>query len=564
MELTLLTDAEALRVTEEPDFRNDWIALCGRCPWATVCQHPDFVLPWYRLYADTFLPVVVLARSARGELRGLLTLARRRGSVRMTGAGECQAEYQAWLAAPGDGDDFMRAALAQLRAGFPGVELRLRYLPPGIPLGWTVEAGGCARHCVLRAHRRPLMHIDEAAMTRQRNKKNHRQNYNRLGRVGDVRFEQVRGNERFDQVFDTICRQYDFRQGALHRQTPFRDDPRKKPFYFELHRRGLLHTTILTVNGELAASQLGLVSPGRALHLGINSHAPAFAAHSPGSLLLAMLGVHLAREGIPLFDLTPGGDAYKEHFATGHDLVFELAAYAGRTQRLKVELPAGAARAAKALLGACGLRGAHVRLAVDTARRSWQMAWRRAAGQAHAAQPRLSPESAGRACPPERKPGETGVSRNSVADALQFDARCAPLGYWQFLRLAMERMERSHDLYSLVRDGRLMVFCWLAAGSATLLPHELQQLAAHPHGAMLLFDMYVHPEAAKGEFLRGFIDQVLSDLQNRGGSGHLDWRCEQGLELSRAIEELSYSALQEPCPMFAAELARSGTGDPRA
>lgn len=559
MKLSLLTGRDAVDLAQSPAIQSKWKALHAACPWATACQHPDFVLPWYQLYQERFLPVLVLAESASGELQGLLTLARSPGSGAMTGAGERQAEYHAWLAAPDAGDDFIRAAIPALRAAFPGLALRLRYLPPGIPLGWTVERAGCARHCTLHTHRRPVMHVDAAAMARQRSKKNHRQNFNRLQRMGVVAFEKVCGHERFAAVLDDICAQYDFRQGALHHQMPFHADPLKKPFYLELDKRGLLHTSLLTVDGEVAAAHVGLLSIGRAVHLGINTHAPAFAAHSPGNLLLAMLGVRLAEDAMPVLDLTPGGDGYKEHFATGHDLVFELTAYASARQRLKMELLAGAARALKTGLQAVGYRPARVRAALLALKQTSLTRLRSAAC-------RLLPGSRVRAlrCPvggDARQPGDTGVSKNCLDDAMKFDARSATLTYWQFLRLAMDRMERSNDLYSLVRDGKLLVFCWLAMGGGAIFPHELQLLASQPGGTVLLFGLYVHPELAKRECVRGFIQQILYDLQRQGVDRQLHVQCRLSAELQQVFEDSGFtdvSGKPPRLPLRTPDTARPG------
>ncbi|MGI4719752.1 MAG: GNAT family N-acetyltransferase [Janthinobacterium lividum] len=358
MELRVSSGEEVHDLARCAQFRADWLALYEACAWATACQHPDFVLPWYLLYGERFQPVVVLARSRDGALQGLLTLALDAHGA-LSAAGGPQAEYHAWLAGSADaGNVFIARAIPALRAAYPGADLRLRYLPPGIPLDWMHDVGGGARHCVLRPHRRPVMRIDPEAMGRQRSKKNHRQNFNRLRRMGEVVFEKVERTARFAEVFEDICIQYDLRQDALYRQSPFQSDPMKKPFFLELHRRGLLHASLLTVGGEVAASHVGLLSAGRALHLGINTHATAFAAHSPGNLLLAMLGVHLAEEALPLLDLTPGGDEYKEHFANGHDLAFELVAYAGAVRRARGEAIALAAHCVKAGLRRAGYRPA--------------------------------------------------------------------------------------------------------------------------------------------------------------------------------------------------------------
>ncbi|VXB88662.1 GNAT family N-acetyltransferase [Massilia sp. 9I] len=558
MNLILLTGSEAQDALASDEFQEHWRALYERCPWASACQHPGFVLPWYRLYHDAFLAVVVIARYPEGGLAGLLTLARPRAGGAITAAGERQAEYHAWLASPADADGFILAALTVLRRAFGGVELRLRYLPPGIPLGWSVAGGGAARHCVLHASRRPLVHVDASAMARQRSKKNHRQNFNRLGRMGRPAFEKIDSHARFAEVADDIRSQYDFRQAVLHHQTPFRDDPRKLPFLFALHERGLLHVTVLTIDGEVAASHVGLLSPGRAVHLGLNTHSPVYAAHSPGHLLLAMLGVRLAEEGMPLFDLTPGGDEYKEHFATGHDLVFELVAYGSGTRRLAGQVRSAALHCAKAGLRAAGLRRADLS-AIRAAFPEMLRRWRACVVDCVRGRPhgRLAAgwlvRQAGAA------PGDTlrpALARNRLADALCFDEAGAPLGYWQFQRQAISRMEHSRQLYSLAKDGKLLVCCWLAIGAAGALPPELRPVTDGREGAILLFDLYRHPEFADRACVVDFIASLLHELRRRGMDGPIAVDCGWNPELRQMFEANGFAAIDR------APLRRDGESPP--
>jgi CelD/BcsL family acetyltransferase involved in cellulose biosynthesis len=490
------TGDSALQHVGSENFRAKWRALYDSCPWATACQHPDFVLPWYVLYGAAFLPVIVFDERADGTLDGLLTLALPAHGKTLTGAGDHQAEYQGWIQAPGAGSGFMAHALRALRAQFPGAGLRLKYLPPGIPLGWTEENEAAAGLCALRTHARPLMQIDAAGMSRQRNKKNHRQNYNRLKRLGEVEFESVVEHDRFLDMFDEISLQYDFRQAAFFRNMPFSRDPLKKPFHIELQKRGLLHTTVLTVGDKVAASHIGLFSKGRAIHLGINTYDPAFAAHSPGNLLLAMLGVHLVAEGVPLLDLTPGGDKYKEQFATGHDLVSELIVYPDRASRLIGETLLSAIRFSKARLGAAGVRPAEVVAALQKMKDFTVLG------------KKLRPKASGHVCELRYRPGalpvvNTGlpIARNSLQDMVKFDAQGSFARYCDFLGMVMKRLERSIDLFTLVQDGRLAMFCWVRSVTAEARNH------------IELFDLYVHPGFETEELIRTFIAQLVLELR---------------------------------------------------
>ncbi len=568
MELTLVTGSAALDLAGSEAFRQKWARLLAGCPWATACQHPDFVVPWYRLYQARFLPIVVHARAHDGELLGLLPLALETGGRTITGAGERQAEYQCWLAGRGH-DGFAGAAIRKVLDGFPGADIRLRYLPPDIPLDWLGRDAGYGLqealsrapsgrlHYALRSHPRPLIRLDPAAAERQRNKKNHRQNYNRLSRMGIVAFSQLDDESAFMRVFDDICIQYDFRQGVLHHQLPFRDDPLKKRFYAELYRRGLLHVATLTVDGVLAAAHVGLLSAGRAVHLGINTHAPAFAAHSPGSLLIAMLAVQLAQQALPVFDLTPGGDAYKQHFATDHDVVFELVVYGSGARRLAQEALAGAHRLARQAALALGYRRTELLQAFDTLRSLARgrrlrdtILWACTGKGYRRYRLRYSPGAARSAR------GAPFVAVDSLSAALDYDARSSPLGYWQFLRQAAQRMERASRLYSLARNGKLLAFCWLKYCPTATLPGALRQVAGQApvqsDGAILLFDLHVHPDVSGDDLLHGFVEGILRDLYigDRAGRGGAQLSCDCQLDPGQRRTFAATGFTDAPGPAF--------------
>jgi CelD/BcsL family acetyltransferase involved in cellulose biosynthesis len=520
MTVQMLTSHSALQHLGSENFRARWIALYDSCPWATACQHPDFVLPWYALYGAAFLPVIVFDERDDGTLAGLLTLALRPHGKTLTGAGDQQAEYQGWIQASGAGGGFMPHALRALRAQFPGADLRLKYLPPGIPLNWTEEKEGAGGLCAVRTHARPLMQIDAAGMSRQRNKKNHRQNYNRLKRLGEVQLESVVEHDHFLGMFDEISLQYDFRQAAFFRNMPFSRDPLKKPFYIELQKRGLLHTTVLTVGDQVAASHIGLFSQGRAIHLGINTYDPAFAAHSPGNLLLAMLGVHLVAEGVPLLDLTPGGDKYKEQFATGHDVVSELIVYPDRASRLIGETLLGAVRFSKARLRAAGVRPAEV-VAAFQKMKDFTVFGKK-----------LRPKTNGQVCELRYRPGALPVvntrlpiARNSLQDMVKFDAQGSFARYCDFLGTVMKRLERSIDLFTLVQDGRLAMFCWVRSVTAEARNH------------IVLFDLYVHPDFEKGDLIRNFIAQLVLELRGTAHDTDISYRGALNGELQTVLKQ---------------------------
>lgn len=542
MHLTILTGREALNCVNSKEFQSRWQSLYDGCPWATACQHPDFVEAWYAHYYESFLPVMIFGEGSDGSLAGLLPLALRRNGTRLTGAGEQQAEYQGWIQAPDADASFIVNAIWEIRGRFPGVDIFLKYLPPGIPLHWMDEQADYGKLCALRTLARPIMRADAAAMVRQRNKKNHRQNYNRLKRLGAIEFERVVEHDHFIRVFDEMCIQYDFRQAALYWNMPFSNDPAKKPFYLELHKRGLLHTTILTVGDRIAASHIGLLSEERAVHLGINTYDPALAAHSPGNLLLAMLGVHLAAEEMPLLDLTPGGDGYKEHFATEHDSVYELTIYGDKTRRLKTEALLNAKRLLKTRLRMAGYRTADVLGAVEKLKIVKPSGLRNLVDKLRVRLTFRPCELQHRQSARAVTPGTLRISRDCLHDVLKFDSGGSAAAYWEFLGTVMKRMERSHHLYSFVQNDQLRMFCWVRMCTAEPALEVSSQLPAPSGDAIVLYDLYVHRQLDNEGLVQSFVEQMLAQLKEVKSDAGVYYRGALNTELQAVVERCGFVA----------------------
>jgi hypothetical protein len=436
-----------------------------------------------------------------------------------------QAEYHCWLADDDQANDFASMAVQRVRVEFPHARINLKYLPPGVPVDWIDGRTLPAKWCVLQRHSRPLMTIDGDAMHRQWRKKNHRQKYNRLSRLGTVSFERVTDHARFEQIFGDICRQYDFRQGALCRAMPFATDPLKKSFYLELHRRAMLHATILRVDDAIIASHLGLLSKDRVVHLGINSYAPSFSTYSPGHLLLALLGVHLATEWVETLDLTPGGDAYKEQFASSHDQVLELDIFPGPLEQMRSQALGSFKRSSKALLRQFGWRSADILAALKHARSG---TWLDEA-RGRLARWRTPPGAwVWRAAP--HGPGEPGprldISRNSLDDVFKYDDAGASMKLGAFIGAVMKGLEDARQLYTFAPEDKLMIACWAQRDD---------------DGSTVLYGLYVHPHLDNDKLVQRFMTQLLSDLDRIYGGKPIVYRGELAGDVRAVVRRCGFS-----------------------
>ncbi|MGV3503516.1 MAG: GNAT family N-acetyltransferase [Adhaeribacter sp.] len=320
--LEVVVGEKVIELLQKTSFQREWEELFNECSWATVFQSRAYVSTWYEIYQHTYPPVLVRLISA-GRLEGLLTLAQEKPG-RLVGAGAEQAEYQVWLCKKEDQGDFIRKALFKLRRLFPYKEIKLKYIPGKVPVNWVEESLFWKTHCFLRKHKHPLLQVEEEALNKELQKKNKREKMNRLKRMGELTFEKITDPQIFAAIFDHLANQSDFRKGALFNQMVFSSDPLRKPFFLSLFGQGLLHATVLKLNQEIIAANVGAKGK-RWVHLqGINTHAPHFAKYSPGILHFLLLGKCLAEEGFEIFDLSPGADSYKESLATKYTQAYEL------------------------------------------------------------------------------------------------------------------------------------------------------------------------------------------------------------------------------------------------
>ena len=297
MTLKLLMGADADLLLRDRAFQQQWHSLYVGCPWATVFQCGDFVTTWYKVYRESYRPVVVKQVLADGSLGGLMTLATTTDSLRLIFAGAEQAEYHTWLATIDSGDTFIVAAMELIGASFPGLKLTFQYLPPAAPKQW-LTLNPWAQTSILDPWTRPLMQLEDGSNLQKSLKKSgNKSRLNRMKRLGDVQFEQLREPAALAAVFDDIISYYDFRQGAVNDSIYFQTDPCRKPFYLALLEiPALLHVTVLKIDDLVVAAHIGL-SDGKSCVLGIPAHSPVHAVHSPGKLQLLMLGVELAKQG---------------------------------------------------------------------------------------------------------------------------------------------------------------------------------------------------------------------------------------------------------------------------
>jgi CelD/BcsL family acetyltransferase involved in cellulose biosynthesis/GNAT superfamily N-acetyltransferase len=350
-----LSIKEASARLNDPDFQRAWDTLYRSCPWATVFQSPTFVRIWYEVYAPVYEPLL-LCSEHDGCLDGLLAVAVERKSGRLRTCGFPQAEYPVWIAAAGLDEAFLGAALRALWQRFPQGSLSFTFLPPGAPVGYFGSAAGVPelRNAVLVEQPRPVHILSQESARESLKKKSNKSRLNRLARTGPVHYVNLTSRADYEKHLSNIAAYCDLRQGAVNGDCPFHDDPLKASFFARLFEHPeLVHGAALMAGDILAAYHIGLRNRDE-LCLGLISHSPFLAEHSPGKLLLLHLTADLADRGFARFDLTPGGD-YKERFQNSHDTAYTLTVFATRRDALVARGRLSARQKIKTVLARAGV-----------------------------------------------------------------------------------------------------------------------------------------------------------------------------------------------------------------
>ncbi|HKD86745.1 MAG TPA: GNAT family N-acetyltransferase [Terriglobales bacterium] len=510
--LLVYSDAEALRALAQPAFSSAWRSLFEKCPWKTALQSPEFACTWYEHYGDLYYPLVLLRHGPGGEIDGLLTLAVERASGKLVFAGGNQAEYQVWLALPGE-QTFIVECLERLtQLGFPS--LSLTYLPPGTPLDWM--KGDWGKRSALRAVQRPLLTVDNIEVVQESlGKKKNRRRLEKLQADGPMTFFELRTVADLDAYYDEIITFYDFRMGAVHGNSPFRDDPRKRLFYRALMAQGgLLHVTATKVGESLIAAHLGMRSKNEVI-LGIVSHSPFLAIHSPGKLHILQLGLLLHEEGFTSLDLTPGGDAYKEDRATRYDEAHSLTVFLDRKALLQHRVGASMRSLAKT--------GARV-LGVDRKKAlRWRSAARNPVGSFGSfVQEKLWSSTEFRCyragINSSAKLPELKVRRDHLSDLLRYQpGRDEALSKRNFLSAALAAIESGGHFYSIVENETLAAYASLMRADNALLS-DVQRSCACPPKLAAIQDLYTHPASRRQDLLQQLLSGILSSLSALNGA----------------------------------------------
>jgi CelD/BcsL family acetyltransferase involved in cellulose biosynthesis/glycosyltransferase involved in cell wall biosynthesis len=283
---------EITRLDVLESLKPAWSELYERCPTATPCQSPEWLLAWCRHFGVRDLKSLALFRGA--ELVGLapFLIYEQRGARVLTQLGSGVSDYQDVLLRPDELICTVRAVQHWLHARRGAWDVcDLEQLSVESPL-MRVELDSrgststCLHHAcpVLRLRSSPTAFADAVPSPLRKNLRYARR---MLERLGPLHFETA-DTSNVDAMFRSLlalhgaCGQTDLRSGGPA-------DAKLVEFHRELApalaRRGMLRLHLLRSNERVIAAFYGFLDK-RRLYYCLSGFDPEFARMSPGAVVL--------------------------------------------------------------------------------------------------------------------------------------------------------------------------------------------------------------------------------------------------------------------------------------
>jgi RimJ/RimL family protein N-acetyltransferase len=358
-------------------------------------------------------------------------------------------------------------------------------------------------------HRRPLRTLEAGEIEASLRKKNNKSRINRLKRSGELSFRRVTETAEQLDLLRELVPLYDFRQGAVNRTTPFSQDPQKLHYFQQLIEKmgEHMHLTGMWLDGELVSAHMGYIAAD-AVQMAIICHSPVHASYSPGRAHLLYLLELLQAEGFSHFDLTPGGDSWKDRSASFTDTVFELVHYTSPLQGGLADVSRVTNNLARRAIRGLGIDSAGLKRTVKRSRRLLRQ------GKPGNILRRLASEVELRVYSIQSRdptPTVNKFRKNCLEDLLKFEAVESWQDKYDFLSVAMRRLASGEIAYSHADHDRLLSYFWLIPSARKAVFSEVKQGIRLPEGSAVQYDAFTHPASRGKGLYQAAMTEGLSD-----------------------------------------------------
>lgn len=520
LEINVVRGRKAVKLLNTEDFISRWKELAEIPNKVTVFQEPLFVQNWYKQYADIFEPVMLVGYDENSKIVGLIPLAFSSKNNTFHHAGGSQAEYHGWLCEPMIHDHFLIKSLCILKDHFKLRTWQWGWTPPRSDVKWLFsnelkKAGVYVKTYMQEA---PVLNLlDSDLLDKLKKSRSLKTKLNRFKRRENFHIERITSKEKAKEIFDILAMQCDFRQMAANESSPFTNDPIKKPFHIEkLNSPSNVHFTVLWANHHPVAYNFGECDS-ETVYLGVMSYDPLDGKNSPGIIFLMQLAELLKEEGYHYFDLTPGGDQYKQKFCNMTQKVYLPTFYFNKKDKIISDTKEGVKRISKNTLRVLGLDiTAKPNKLIDfikqwknTLKTSPSNLIKRLFSTIYQTDTVLLYKITTDQITESSFSSADDIAINKYADLLLYTNTTKGLEKKRFFSNALKRFERENVLYSHVDQNLLSHYCWVIQKSGKQLLTEVEMEFITPENSVYIDDYFTQTDFEGNELLSKSLSKIF-------------------------------------------------------
>lgn len=553
IEIKIVKDENVLELLNDKVFVSQWEELAIQSDHATVIQEPPFVITWYRQYTNRYQPILILGFDKKNILIGLIPLAYSLKGHYLTHAGDGQAEYHGWLCKESEDHDFMIQALIAIKSSFKIRKWLWRSLPPGSRIG-CLSSSELKKEQIfisITEEDSPVLDLNDISKIERIKKNKSTQNQlNRYKKRNGFCIERITSREKAEKIFDVLSKQCDIRQMASHRTTPFANDGNKKKFYLErLNFPENNHFTVLWSDKTPVAFHFGACDS-KTVYNGLSAYNPVEEKNSPGRILIIKLAELLREEGFQYFDLTPGGDKYKEKYSSFNQKIYTISIFFFRKEKIIHDIKYILVRSLKKGLLLFGVDPRDAKFKLNDAlailkkisRVSPLETIRKFVSRVYERNYYLFYKLLSEDIPLNNFHTESGISINNYSDLLLYSESNPWISKTDLFRRAFKHFLSEDLLYTFVLNGVLVQYGWVAKSgkSQELKKIEIEAEFDSPENSYILYDFYTEPNFSIKEIFSETLEKMLIDCRKKGAKEVCVWLSDKKLSSLCGIESTGF------------------------
>jgi hypothetical protein len=317
---------------------------------------------------------------------------------------------------------------------------------------------------------------------------------------------------------------------------PFGPDMLKREFHRNLFLSAPknLILTVTFIDGQPVAGEFAGFAKG-IMHLYLGMHSPFLNEYSPGFMHLLQLCRYAEQEEIQKIDLTPGGDSWKERFASESDQVVYAVLYKSKFPKIRAEIKWNLEQIAKAVLSKLGLKAKtnyfinHLKSAIKAKNNSKDQKLE------------LFERALQLPQTPHQNEKPFKVQENSIADLLLYKPNESISARCEFLYNTYQYIEAGAISYSVSNNYCLLANAWVLKNKQVFTINNTEFNGLSPENRTLIglyFDEKVLHESDAKDILNMFLEKSIHSAEKEAVYAIV----ESGNQLAiKAMESLGFN-----------------------